>query len=148
MATKLGVDVKSIRLLLEIGVTAAYEGLPAEGESIVRGVQSFRDDVPQPGVCLIGAFFFQKRYEEAIAEANAVLKRFPNCQMAKALLGLSMFDAGYRDWDKPLKEVVDDGRDEWAIKLAMTTLGYDYKRQTAGHPSPVASAPPAGMIYA
>ena len=72
MATKLGVDVRSIRLLLEIGVTAAYEGLPAEGESIVRGVQTFRDDVPQPGVCLIGAFFFQKRYEEAIVEAKAV----------------------------------------------------------------------------
>jgi hypothetical protein len=148
MATKLGVDVRSIRLLLEIGVTAAYEGLPSEGESIVRGVQSFRDDVPQPGVCLIGAFFFQKRYEEAIVEAKAVLKRFPNCQMAKALLGLAMFDAGYRDWETPLKEVVDDGRDEWAIKLAMTTLGYDYKRQGSGTASPAASAPPAGMIYA
>jgi hypothetical protein len=148
MATKLGVDVRSIRLLLEIGVTAAYEGLPSEGEAIVRGVQSFRDDVPQPGVCLIGAFFFQKRYEEAIAEAQSVLKRFPNCQMAKALLGLSMFDAGYREWEKPLKEVVDDGRDEWAIKLAMTTLGYDYKRQSAGDKPPAASAPPAGMIYA
>lgn len=148
MATKLGVDVKSIRLLLEIGVTAAYEGLPAEGESIVRGVQTFRDDVPQPGVCLIGAFFFQKRYEEAITEAKAVLKRFPNCQMAKALLGLSMFDAGYRDWEVPLKEVVDDGRDEWAINLAKTTLGYEYKSKTPGKQPPAASAPPANMFYA
>lgn len=138
MATKMGVDVRSIRLLLEIGVTAAYEGMAADGEGIVRGVQRFRDDVPQPGLCLIGAFFFQRRFEEAIIEAQALLKRFPNCQMAKALLGLSMFDAGYRDWEAPLKEVVNDGRDEWAIKVAMTTLGYEYKNKTSD-----AQIPPA-----
>jgi hypothetical protein len=127
MATKLGVDVRSIRLLLEIGVAACHQGPQAEGEAIVRGVQRYRDDIPQPAVCLVGAFYFQRRHEEAIAEAKAVLKRFPNCQMAKVMLGLSMFDAGYRDWEKLLKEVVEDGRDEWAIHLATTALGYDHK---------------------
>jgi len=127
MAQKLGVDIRSIRLLLESGVMASYEGLFAEGEAIVRGVQSFRDDVPQPGVCLVAAFYFQRRYDDGIAETKILLKKFPNCQMAKALMALCMFSAGYRNWEKLLKEVVDDGRDEWAINMALTALGYDYK---------------------
>jgi hypothetical protein len=126
MANKLGVDVRSIRLLLETGVLACYEGLHAEGEAIVRGVQCFRDDVPQPTVCLVSAFYFQGRYDDAIAEAKALLKRFPNCQMAKALMGTCMFCAGYKHWDKPLKEVIDDGRDEWAIDMAKNVLGFKY----------------------
>jgi hypothetical protein len=128
MAEKLGVDVRGIRLLLETGVVSSYEGLAAEGESIVRGVMRFRDDVPQPWSCLVGAFFFQRRFEDGIAEAKALLKKFPNCQMAKALVGACMFELGYRDWETPLKEVIDDGRDEWAIKFAATALGYEHKR--------------------
>lgn len=126
MANKLGVDVRAIRLLLETGVLASYEGLHAEGEAIVRGVQCFRDDVPQPGVCLVSAFYFQGRFDDAIAEAKSLLKRFPNCQMAKALIGASMFCAGYRQWEKPLKEVVEDGRDEWAIDLSTNVLGFQH----------------------
>jgi hypothetical protein len=126
MAQKFGVDIRAIRVLLETGVLASYEGMHAEGEAIVREVQSFRDDVPQPGVCLISAFYFQGRHDEAIAEAKALLKKFPNCQMAKALMGTCMFSAGYRQWDVPLKEVLDDGRDEWAIDMARTVLGYEY----------------------
>jgi hypothetical protein len=108
--------------LLETGISASYEGFAAEGESIVRGVQKFRDDVPQPFVCLVASFYFQKRYEDAIAEAKAVLVRFPNCQMVKALLGMSLFHMGYREWQVPLKEVVLDGRDEWAIQLVQSVL--------------------------
>lgn len=127
MAEKLGVDVRSSRLLLEVAVTASYEGMIADGEAMVRAVMHFRDDVPQPWSCLVGAFFFQRRFQDGISEASALLKRFPNCQMAKALLGACMFELGYRDWDKPLKEVVEDGRDEWAIKFARTALGFEYK---------------------
>lgn len=125
MAMKLGVDIRSIRMLLEIGIAASYEGLVAEGESIVRGVQRFRDDVPQPFVCLVASFYFQKRFEDAIAEAKSVLVRFPNCQMVKALLGMSLFHVGYREWRAPLKEVLLDGRDEWAIQLAQSVLETD-----------------------
>ena len=127
MAEKLGVDLRPIRLLLESGVVASYEGLAAEGEAIIRSVMSFRDDVPQPWSCLVGALFFQRRFEEGIAEAKALLKKFPNCQMAKALIGACMFELGYRDWEKPLKEVLEDGRDEWAINFAATALGYEHK---------------------
>jgi hypothetical protein len=134
MAHKLGVDIRAIRLLLETGVLASYEGFHAEGESLVRRVASFRDDVPQPAVCLISAFYFQGRYEEAITDAKALLKKFPNCQMAKALMGTCMFSAGYRDWEVPLKEVMEDGRDEWAIDMARSVLGYDHKSSAVSRP--------------
>jgi Bacterial type III secretion protein (HrpB1_HrpK) len=146
MAQKLGVDIRAIRILLETGVLASYEGLHAEGEAMVREVQSFRDDVPQPGVCLVSAFYFQGRHDDAITEAKALLKKFPNCQMAKALMGACMFSAGYRNWQTPLKEVMDDGRDEWAIDMARTVLGYEYLA-----PSSAKSAvqqPHVGAIFA
>jgi Bacterial type III secretion protein (HrpB1_HrpK) len=126
MAQKFGVDIRAVRLLLETGVLASYEGMHEEGEAMVRGVQSFRDDVPQPWICLVSAFYFQRRNDDAIAEAKALLKRFPNCQMAKALMGTCMFSAGYRDWQIPLKEVMEDGRDEWAIDMARTVLGFEH----------------------
>jgi hypothetical protein len=131
MAHKLGVDVRAIRILLETGVLASYEGMHTDGEKIIREVQNFRGDVPQPGVCLVSAFFFQGRFDDAIAEAKAVLQKFPNCQMAKALLGTCMFSAGYRHWEVSLKEVMDDGRDEWAMDMAKTTLGFEYLGPTS-----------------
>jgi hypothetical protein len=141
MAERLGVDVRGIRLLLETGVVSSYEGFLTEGEAVIRGVMRFRDDVPQPWSCLVGAFFFQRRFEDGIAEAKALLKKFPNCQMAKALVGACMFELGYRDWEKPLKEVIEDGRDEWAIRFAITALGYEYKRPSNSASSAV--RPPA-----
>jgi hypothetical protein len=145
MAQKFGVDIRAIRLLLETGVLASYEGLHAEGEAIVREVQKFRDEVPQPGVCLVSAFYFQGRHDDAIAEAKALLKRFPNCQMAKALMGTCMFSAGYRNWETPLKEVIDDGRDEWAIDMAHNVLGYEYKGPSSAKSA--ASPPHVGAMF-
>lgn len=147
MAQKFGVDIRSVRLLLEAGVLASYEGFHVEGEAILQGVQKFRDDVPQPGVCLVGAYYFQRRYDEAIVEAKALLKKFPNCQMAKALIGGCMFSAGYRNWQVPLQEVIDDGRDEWAISMASTALGYDYKSH-AGRVVTAPSVRPMAGIFA
>jgi hypothetical protein len=136
MASKWGVDIRAVRILLETGVAASYEGLHVEGEEIVRSICAFRDDVPQPGVCLASSFFFQKRFDESIAQCKITLRQFPNCQMAKAMLGTSMFSAGYRDWELPLKEVIEDGRDEWAIDMARNTLGYSpnggAKQQASG----------------
>lgn len=147
MAEKLGVDLRPIRLLLESGVVASYEGMTSEGEAIIRSVMRFREDVPQPWSCLVGAFFFQRRFEDGITEAKALLKKFPNCQMAKALVGACMFELGYRDWEKPLKEVIEDGRDEWAIRFANTALGYEHKAaaQSAARTAP---AHAFGGIYA
>jgi hypothetical protein len=148
MAMKLGIDVRITRLLLEVGVLASYEGLEAEGEAIVRSVAVYRDDVPQPGACLVAAFYFQKRYGEAIDEGKALLRKFPNSQIVKALMGVAMFESGLRDWDAPLKEVVEDGRDEWAINLARSTLGYEHKFQGAGQPVRIPAGSPSHFIYA
>ena len=146
MASKLGVDLKVTRLLLEIGVMAVWMGRSTDGEAIVRHVKAFRDDVPHPGSALAGAFLFQGRHQDAIAETRSLLTRFPNHQMAKSLLGIAMFESGHRDWEKPLREVIADGRDQWAITLAQDTLGYDYK--PAAPRGPAAGPPRAGAALA
>jgi hypothetical protein len=147
MADKLGVDLHGVRLVLETGILSSYEGLFAEGEAVIRNVMQFRDDVPQPWSCLVASFFFQRRFEDGIKEATALLKKFPNCQMAKALIGACMFELGYRDWDKPLKEVIEDGRDQWAFNFATTCLGYEHKRPAVGASSTAGPAAFTG-IYA
>jgi predicted Zn-dependent protease len=129
MAQRLDVDLKVTRLLLEIGVMAIWIQRVDEGEAIIRHIKAFRADVPQPSAALAAGLIYQNRTQDAIAELEGSLARFPNHQLGKSLLAVAYADAGRRDWQALCKQVIDDGRDEWAIELARETLGYDYRRE-------------------
>jgi hypothetical protein len=139
MAKRLDVDLKVTRLLLEIGVMAVWIKRVQEGEIIIEHVKAFRDDVPQPGTAKAAGLIYQNRMEDAIDELESGLKRFPNHQVAKCLLAVAYADTGRPGWQALCKQVIEDGRDEWAIALARETLGYDYlAKPTARPPLPAA----------
>jgi predicted Zn-dependent protease len=144
MAKRLDVDLKVTRLLLEIGVMAVWIKRVEDGEAIIRHVKAFRDDVPQPSTALAAGLIYQQRTQDAIAELESALQRFPNHQLGKSLLAIAYADAGRRDWQALCKQVIDDGRDEWAIELARETLGYDYRRER----SPASRMPAAAHVFA
>jgi Flp pilus assembly protein TadD len=123
MAKRCGVELKITRLLLQIGVMCARLNQFADAEQIIRAVQAFRDDLPHPRTALAMAFLCQGRLHEAAQELEAGLAAFPQHQLGKAFLGLVYREAGRPEWRCLLQEVLEDGRDEWAIELAQHTLG-------------------------
>jgi hypothetical protein len=140
MAKRLDVDLKVTRLLLEIGVMAVWSKRAEEGEIIIEHVKAFRDEVPQPSTAKAAGLIYQNRMDDAIEELMSCLKRFPNHQLAKCLLAVAYADTGRRGWQELCKQVIEDGRDEWAMTLARETLGYDYLIKPAARPlSPAAT---------
>ena len=140
MARRFGVDLKISRLMLLIGLMCERRRLFREGEQILRAMKAYRDDLPHPGTYLALCYMSQGRSREALEELNAVRAAYPEFQMSKVLLGIAQRDAGKSGWQRLLEEVIEDGRDEYAIKLAQDTLGVDsaaaampHNDTTAGH---------------
>jgi tetratricopeptide (TPR) repeat protein len=134
MARRYQVDLRVTRLLLQIGVMCAQQGKLEEAVRIIRSVKAFRPDLPHPGTSLALTLLYQGRLQEAQRELEGVLATFPAHQLAKALLGLVHREAGRGDWQRVLQEVIDDGRDEWAIGLARACLAGDSPPQVSASP--------------
>ena len=122
MAKRYRVDLKITRLLLQIGLIRARAGGYDEALRIIRAVKAFRADLPHPGVALGLTLLYQGRMQDAQQELTAVLAAFPSHQLARALLGLVYRESGRGDWQSTLREVIEDGRDEWAVGLARACL--------------------------
>jgi hypothetical protein len=118
------VELNISRLMLLIGLLCERLRRFEEGERIFRAMQAFRPDLPHPGTFLALCHISAGRLREALAELAAVRAKFPDYQMSKVLLGIAARDAGQAGWQQLLEEVVADGRDEFAIKLAQDTLGF------------------------
>jgi tetratricopeptide (TPR) repeat protein len=125
MATRYDVDLRITRLLLQVGLMCARLGQFADAQQIIGAVKAFRDDLPHPGSALALSLLYQGRYADAQAELEQVLRNYPDHQLAKALLGLVYREIGRTDWRDVLQEVVEDGRDEWAMGLAEKSLQSD-----------------------
>ena len=125
MAIRHGVDLKSTRLLLQIGLMCGELGRFSQAERICASVRDFRADIPHPGTVLALIYVRQNRMDDAEEELDAVLAAFPDHQLAKALLGLVYRETGRPDWRDVLQEVIADGREEWSIRLARSLLGAD-----------------------
>ena len=123
MASKLGVELKVTRLLLDVGLMCAWLGKRERSAEIIDAVRVFRDDVPHPGAVAASALIFQGRFHEAIDELEGALSRFADYQLGKAMLALAYREVGHPAWRGLCRQVIDDGRDEWAINLAHETLG-------------------------
>jgi hypothetical protein len=125
MARRFGVDLKISRLMLLIGLMCERLRRFEEGEQILRAMKVYRDDLPHPSTYLALCYVSQGRLREAQEELAAVRAAYPEFQMSKVLLGIARRDAGESGWQRLLEEVIEDGRDEYAIKLAQDTLGLD-----------------------
>jgi hypothetical protein len=149
MAKRFGVDLNISRLLLLIGLMCERLQQFEDGERIFRAMKAFRSDLPHPGTFLALCHVSQGRVSEALAELAVCRAAFPDYQMSKVLLGIAERDAGKAGWEQHLQEVIADGRDEFAIKLAEDTLGIDVASQSpsAGADGPN-SIPHANRVYA
>lgn len=141
MAKRRGVDLRISRQMLQIGVMCTRLRRFETAERIIRAVKDFRDDLPHPGTTLGMALLSQGRSQEAIEELEAVVAAYPNHQLGKVFLGLAYHDAGRGGWELLLQEVIEDGRDEWAIELAQQSLDFDYRplseRRASQDPAPL-----------
>jgi tetratricopeptide (TPR) repeat protein len=131
VAIRYGVDLKITRLLLQIGLMCGQLGRFEEAAQVIGSVRDFRDDIPHPASVLALIYVRQNRLEEAEEELDAVLAAYPDHQLAKALLGLVYREADRPDWRDLLQEVIEDGREEWSIRLARSVLGADAPAYTA-----------------
>jgi Bacterial type III secretion protein (HrpB1_HrpK) len=150
MGKRFGVDLRISRLMLLIGLMCERLKRYEDGERILRAMQAYRADLPQPGTGLALCYISQGRLVEALKEIDAVRAAHPEYQMAKVLLGIAHRDAGKPGWRGLLQEVIDDGRDEYAIKLARDTLGLDPGTTTIASESEGApvGVPRAQRVYA
>lgn len=124
MAKRFGVELKISRLLLNVGLLATRLKRYGDSEQILRAIQAYRTDIPQPNDFLALCLISQGRLAEAERELKSSLATFPEGQMSKALLGVVYRESGrVPAGDKLLQEVLDDGRCEFAMQLARLKLG-------------------------
>jgi hypothetical protein len=123
MAKRFGVELKISRLLLNVGLLATRLKRFRESEQILRAIQAYRADIPQPNDFLALCLISQGHLAEAERELKSSLATFPEGQMSKALLGVVYRESGrIAAGDKLLQEVLDDGRCEFAMQLARLKL--------------------------
>ena len=149
MAKRFGVDLKISRVMLLIGLMCERLQRFEECEQILRAMKAYRDDLPHPAAFLGLCYISQGRLREALEELEAVRIAFPEFQMSKVLLGIAWRDTGRAGWQPLLREVIDDGRDEYAVKLAQDTLDIEGDIPTVtGGGNTVESVPYEHRVYA
>jgi hypothetical protein len=149
MAKRFGVDLKISRLMLLIGLMCERRRLFREGEQILYAMKAYRDDLPHPGTYLALCYMSEGRLREALAELDAVRAAYPEFQMSQVLLGIAQRDAGTPGWERLLEEVIEDGRDEYAVQLARDTLGLESAAATTSHVETTSVHIPYGQrVYA
>jgi hypothetical protein len=123
MGKRFGVELKVTRILLQVGSMCSWLRRYADAEQILDAVKAYRDDLPHPSSLLALNDLCQGRLREAQDRLETILAAYPNHQFGKALLGLVYRDRGLAGWQQLPTEVIEDGRDESAMKLARVTLG-------------------------
>jgi tetratricopeptide (TPR) repeat protein len=140
MAKRFGVDLKVSRWLLLIGLMCERLRRFDEAEQILNAIKAYRDDLPHPSASLALCYMSQGKLRQALRELEVVRTDYPDFQMGKVLLGFAQRDIGHLGWQRLLEDVIRDGREEYAVKLAEAALGLEL-----GAPVP---APPADMPLA
>jgi hypothetical protein len=149
MARRFGVELNISRLMLLIGLMCERLQQFEDGERIFRAMKAFRADLPHPGTFLALCYVSQGRVREALAELAVNRAAFPAYQMSKVLLGIAERDAGETGWQRHLEEVIEDGREEFAIRLAQDTLGIEGAPGSLSvGTAPSSSIPHASRVYA
>lgn len=128
MDKKLGISPGIVRALLEVAIMCTQLQRYDQAIAISRALVRFRPELPQPRALVAVAHFARAGGEkDAQRELEDMLKDFPDSQLAKAFLGAVCKQAAQPRGDALLKQVIEDGSDEWATRFACDALGYKYR---------------------
>jgi hypothetical protein len=132
------------RLLLQIALLGAEVRDFDSATQIAEAVRNAHPDLPHSRAVLAMIRLAAGQKDEAVRELETALELFPDFQLGKALLGVSMKAGGRSGWQSLLEDVIEDGRDEFAVGMASEILGRP--RNVAGDsigsaPQPPDSAP-------
>ena len=120
-----GLSGSAYRMLLGAALVAIELGHSAIASRMARNLTLLRPDLPQASTVDVMCDFLQDRAHAGMARLQSILDAFPDYQMGAALLATAMKNKGIGGWQTILEEVIDDGRDEFAIGLARELLGRD-----------------------
>lgn len=132
-----GINQDAIRLLMRVSMMLSEKTRFDESDSILRAISNYRPEIPHSRVCLVVGMLYRQKHAEAIEELDLTLKKFPNCAIAKAILGFALRDHGSPKWKAVLQEVLDDDRDVWAVNFAKELLQYSPPDTSLGAPASV-----------
>lgn len=117
------IDFQAIKLLAQVGLLAAWEGMFAEADAIFEGAETVYPDVPQIKNSKALAAYTAGRHGEAIQILQGAMS-MPGAQaMAKSMLAFVMQQIGRPGWQALAREVLNDGSDVAATELARHVLG-------------------------
>jgi Bacterial type III secretion protein (HrpB1_HrpK) len=137
-----------VRFLLKISLLGTEMKLFPAAKDIIDSVVDLRPDLPQPR--LSAAHLVARMISPAQSRRVMVqlLQDFPDFQMGVAMLALGDREARISGWQALARSVIEDGRDESAMRLAEYVLGIEREpRQAPSVPSAPAAGPSSGAMY-
>lgn len=129
------------RILLQVALLGTELGETARATEIAETLEELRPDLPHASVVLAMNDFYAGKKDEGIRALDFTLARFPDSQLAKAMLAVCLQNAGRSGWQQMLESVIEDGRDGYAIGLACAILGRTNAPGSAAQPAPAATTP-------
>ncbi len=111
------------RTLLQFALLGTELGESAAAAEIATALSDLRPDLPQASIVLAMNDFCSGKMDRGIQALEATLEKFPDSQLAKAMLAVCWQVSGRSGWQPLLESVIEDGRDEYAIGLACAILG-------------------------
>ena len=128
------ISAERARLLLEIGLMAAWRGDTVDARTIFTGLQSALPDSPMIDVGLAVALLNEGHRKSAIKVLERALQKDDQCDLAKSHLALACKVAGFESRCNSLcADVIAADRDESAVALAETFLAIPAATTTPNH---------------
>ncbi|MCC5811364.1 MAG: hypothetical protein JJU06_13420 [Ectothiorhodospiraceae bacterium] len=121
-ALREGTDRTLLERLTETGFLASECGLHAEAEQLLASLAEVKPDIPFPLVGLAIVRARSGRLEQAIDELRRLIARYPDCEIAKASLGMLLVQANQGGAAELFNEVLDSGTDPHAVNVAQSCL--------------------------
>lgn len=121
--TESPITAEMYRLLLQIALLGAEVRDFDTSTEIAEAVRDAHPDLPHSRAVLGMIRLAAGQKDEAVRELEAALELFPDFQLGKALLGVSLKSGGRSGWQSLLEDVIEDGRDEFAVGMACEILG-------------------------
>ena len=122
-AEKSELSTSGYRSLLSAASIAVELGRTGVAERMARNLTLLRPDLPQAQSLQTMCDIFQGRHGMGLQRLRKAVEDFPDYQMGIVLLAMSMKSENVSGWQAMLEEVIEDGRDEYAIGLAYSALG-------------------------